>query len=347
MERALGEMLRSSARARFLGWEDELSALERLFGDEGPRVMLVHGIAGIGKSALLDVLSTRAPDTGAEMIVLDCRALEPTVPGLLRGLSEALGCDRVDPGELPRVLSSRGRPVLIALDHAEAYRLLEAWILRVLVPTFPANARLLLAGRYPPSPAWLASPGWGSLLTRVELGSLSVRHAADLLRREGVDDARAHRIARLVQGHPLALGLAASALRARPDLELEERTVPQALETLCAMFLEDVPDRETRAALEAAALIRRTTLSLSRAMLPGVDAERAYAGLLELPFVSVASDGLAIHDAVREAIGRSVRARDPSRHTELRRRAWRQLIAEASTAVRDDLWRYTADVLYL
>jgi hypothetical protein len=66
-----------------------------------------------------------------------------------------------------------------------------------------------------------------------------------------------------------------------------------------------------------------------------------------LPFVDAASDGLIIHDAVREAVVRSLHARDPGRFLQYRRAAWRQLMNEAGAAGGGDLWRYTADMLFM
>src|SRR5439155_800045 len=66
-----------------------------------------------------------------------------------------------------------------------------------------------------------------------------------------------------------------------------------------------------------------------------------------LPFVYSGSDGLIVHDAVRDAIAGHLRATDPATYRELRRRAWQQLRDEVRTAGIEELWRYTADVLYI
>src|SRR5262249_15471826 len=66
-----------------------------------------------------------------------------------------------------------------------------------------------------------------------------------------------------------------------------------------------------------------------------------------LPFATSGRDGLVIHDAVREAISGQIRAMDPNTYRDFKRRAWRQLHVESRNAGIDELWRYTADILYL
>jgi hypothetical protein len=82
-------------------------------------------------------------------------------------------------------------------------------------------------------------------------------------------------------------------------------------------------------------------------MLPGAAPQDAFERLRALPFVERARDGLVVHDAVQRAIAAALHAGDPERHRALRLAAWRQLRSEVHQAARPDLWRYTADILYL
>lgn len=123
--------------------------------------------------------------------------------------------------------------------------------------------------------------------------------------------------------------------------------MPRVIHRLSRRFLQAVEDESTREALVAASVVRRITVSLLSALLPDRDAPTLYQRLQALPFVHSDADGLVIHDAVREAIAASTRAADPRRHREHRRAAWRQLQSEVADAGRSELWRYTADMLYL
>src|SRR5262249_14348292 len=53
------------------------------------------------------------------------------------------------------------------------------------------------------------------------------------------------------------------------------------------------------------------------------------------------------HEAVSVAVATLLRASDPGAHRDYRRAAWRQLRAEVGSMGLTDLWRYTADLLYL
>jgi hypothetical protein len=108
-----------------------------------------------------------------------------------------------------------------------------------------------------------------------------------------------------------------------------------------------VPDPVTREALDAASVVRRTTQSLLRAMLPEVAPQDALEKLRGLPFVESGRDGLVLHQAVQEAVAAALKSADPERYRNHRRAAWRQLREEAGEAGTPDLWRYTADMLYL
>lgn len=334
-------------RTTFFGRNRELATLETLLGSHGPRVMHLHGIAGIGKSRLLEVFAQRARAQQARLIQLDCRALEPTTTGFLHALGKAVGSGATDLQGICTRLGELGETVLLILDTYEVYRLMDTWLRQSLVPTLPVNVRLLCVGREGPLAAWRTAAGQGSPFRALSLGPLAETEATQLLYEAGVPAPTTRRIVRATHGHPLALQLAASAHAERPDLAFGELSLQQALEELTDMFLADVSDAGTRQTLEACTVVRRVTVSLLKALLPDMAPSDAYDRLRALPFVDPAGDGLLIHDAVREAIARSLRARDPCRFLAHRKAAWQQLLEETRSSSSGELWRYTADMLYL
>jgi hypothetical protein len=82
-------------------------------------------------------------------------------------------------------------------------------------------------------------------------------------------------------------------------------------------------------------------------MLPDDDPADLFGRLRSLPFAELGSEGLLLHDTVRAATSALLQAADPARHRAHRRAAWSRLRAELRTAGPADLWRYTADMLYL
>ena len=140
--------------------------------------------------------------------------------------------------------------------------------------------------------------------------------------------------------------MAASARGARPDLTVPDAAVATVVTELARVYLSGL-DKPTRAVLDAACTLRRPTLSLLGALLPDIPPHDAYDMLRPLPFVEFGPDGLVLHDTVREVVAALLRVNDPPAYRAHRIAAWRQLRRELRTAPPADLWRYTADLLYL
>jgi hypothetical protein len=330
-----------------VGRGNELEILLEVLGDDGALVAQIHGIAGVGKSTLLTAFCHQAEARGAVVVPLDCRLIEPTERGFLQELAGAIRSDEVTVGAVTDGLGALGKRVVLTLDTYEVFRLMDTWLRQVFVPQMSDNVRLVLAGREPPASAWRVAPEWRGLFRGITLESLNDGEALELLSQAGVGADQARRINRHTRGHPLALRMAASAALERPGLEFEQGTVQGVVEELTHLFLDDVKDSDTREALEAASVVRRVTHSLLEAMLPDRDSHASYERLGELPFVESRRDGLRLQDAVHDALSEVLHAADPSRCLDYRRRAWKQLSDEVRGAGIAELWRYTADMLYL
>lgn len=347
MANAVRTVAKSVSSSQFVGREGELGSLLTVLEEDGPVLVYVHGIAGVGKSALVSAFADQARSAGATIVLLDCRSIEPTDRGFIHSLASAVGSRASTLGAVSERIGRLGQRVVLVLDTYEVFRFLDTWLRENFLPSLGANVRLVLAGREPPVTDWLASARWHALVRSIALEPLGDAAAMELLSRNGVNEGDALRINRFVHGHPLALRLAAATLSERPDRSLDSEAIPMVVASLARLYLAGISDPATRAALNAAASVRRVTRSLLRAMLPDVAADDAFECLQALPFVLTGSDGLIVHDAVRDAIAGHLRATDPATYRELRRRAWKQLRDEVSTAGIDELWRYTADVLYI
>ena len=76
--------------AGLVGRDDEKAILRQLLSDGGPLVVFVYGIAGIGKTALVEAFAVEARGSGTTVLRLDCRSIEPTERGFEKRLSERL-----------------------------------------------------------------------------------------------------------------------------------------------------------------------------------------------------------------------------------------------------------------
>jgi hypothetical protein len=344
----LAALLEERSTEVLVGRGPELAILGRMT-DRADESLLIHlhGVAGVGKSTMLDAFIAEERTRGAIVVRVDCRAVEPTERGFLQEVSAAVGVPSSSVPDVTSRLGSIGDRVLLALDNYEVFRLLDTWLRTTFVPALRENVRVVLIGRDPPVPAWLTAPRWQGHFRSVVLEPLDDSSALELLRLHGVDAAVGRRINRIARGHPLALRLAAATVAGRPDLSLEEAATQPLIGELTRLYLSDVHDPVTREALDAASVIRRTTQSLLRAMLPHVAPQDAVEKLRALPFVEISRDGLVLHQAVQEAVAAALKSADPERYRNHRRTAWRQLRDEAAEAGTPDLWRYTADMLYL
>jgi len=333
----------------FVGRRGELSRLRALRDYGTPQVLFIHGLVGSGKSALVRQFAMPAWAGDPIVIALDCREVEPTERGFLAALDDAAGgFDDIDgDGVVLRRIARLGRlaeRVVLCLDHYEVLRLLDTWLRQVLVPSLPDNLSLVLAGREEPNPAWsrLRTGDFEAML----LGPLRPEDSAELVRSMGVAAEDVVVITRFAGGHPLTLVLGALAAKERPAHPIREVAMSRLLDEFARAYLDDLGE-ETQSLLEAAAVVRRVSRPLRAAMLPDVDPWKGFSTLRALPIVEVTADGLALHEALQQTIATELRAAEPARHRTLRQRAWGYFREELRNVPRSDLWRHTADMIYL
>jgi hypothetical protein len=339
MTATLGSLLQERATA-LAGRDRERAALLELVTGDAPLVTVLHGIAGVGKTALLHAFAADAQAAGIRTVALDGREVEPSPAGFLTALGAALG-RRAEPLSATAVaLGALGDRVVLIVDTYELLALLDGWVSATLVPALPANVRVVLAGRNPASGVWVHR--YGELLGTLPLGNLAPADAEAVLRRAGVDPA----VNRIARGHPLALQLAATAPPDRAAAALQDGAIDAIVEQLGRIYLDQL-DEATRRALAAASVTRRTTLSLLEAMLPDDVPWEAFDRLRALPFVQLGADGLVVHDTMHAVTGALLRAADPAAHRRMRLAAWSCLRRELREAPRHELWRCTADLLFL
>jgi hypothetical protein len=178
------------------------------------------------------------------------------------------------------------------------------------------------------------------------LDTFSPEVALEYLTEAGVPEGSARELNRVALGHPLALSLGLALYSAGGHVRGSVATHHEVLEHMAALFLEDT-DSTTTQVVEAACLVRTATAPLLAAMLPHIPADKALDWLRVLPFVSIGSHGLVVHEAVRRPVTAALKSRDPERYQEYRRAASRVLRDQYKQVPCSDHWRSTADVLYL
>ncbi len=330
-----------------LGRSRELKILMSALRPGSASNVHLHGIAGIGKSHLLADFVAKAELEGVRVLRLDCRSIEPTSRGFLSEMRSRLQSRSRTLQKIVREIGEGAERTAIVLDSYEHFRLMDTWLRQEFSALLPPQVCLIMSGRSRPSTGWFAPGHTGRKTQSLPLGPLDEGSALRLLKKEGVKLEAANRIVPFIHGHPLALHLAVAALNERPGLRFEGLAIQNVLEELTRMFLADVNDPTTRQLLLGVSLLRRITIPLLEALFSDLPAQESYERLASLPFVEATRDGLMLHDAVRSALARSLKARDPATCREYRKAAWTRLSRDLSRAADPELWRYTADLLYL
>lgn len=345
MNTPLEQRLSDCADKSFVGRDAELSVLQELLEDGGPLVLFVHGVAGLGKSTLLASFSEQARDNGLVVLEMDCRLMEPTERGFLDELSHQLDTSLGDLDEAIEHLNSYSEMLLLSLDHFESYGLMDTWLRQTFLPLLPDHFRFVIASRQPPVPIWRTSSRWHGLFRVIALEPLDQNAALELLGKVGISEPQAKQIVAVTHGNPLALRLASTTAQSHYQTRLKDSDIHEVMEVLAEINLSDVNDPRIRETLKMVSVVRRITRSLLRELVPSCD--QLWDELRHLAFIESRRDGLHIHYAVREAIARTLHAFDPESYLKCRRIAWEQLREELRSAPRSELWRYTADMLYL
>ena len=340
MVSTIADRVRESADRRFVGRRrelEELSAATR--AQEAPfLVAFVHGPGGIGKTSLVRrVLSELPPSVRG--LYLDGRDVEPTPEGFCRAIGHALGLPEMQTTVATIARALGETRVTLVVDTYEMLGLLDAWLRTRFLPTLPATTVTILAGRI--GRRGVVRVGrWPGLVAEFPLGCLSAEEAAALLRSRGLDVAQAAWANGFARGHPLALELAAAAVRADASCTRGEPVAPAGL---LESFLGQLPAATVKV-VEAAAMVRRVTEPILAALLD--DAGNGFGVLRALPFVEEAGDGLLLHDVVRSTVNHDLSMRDPDRRREYRRRAVRYLTDRGRIGASDP-WQHTADLMFL
>lgn len=319
--------------------------LARLLGDGAPRVLFLHGPPGSGKSTLLRRFAGDHRGE-ADIVVVDCRQVEPTERGFLAALSEHPAASvAVDlTGGRENATWSISERTVLCLDQYDALRLLDTWFRQTQAPNLPERVSLLLSGREEPHPLWRRLPP--GTFEAMHLGPLAPPDGRSLVTEMGHPDQRADLIIRLVGGHPLALVMGSMALPAEPDQPSRDATMSQLLGDLTRAYLEGL-DPVTLRLLEATALVRRVTPELLGAMLPGVDPVEAVQTLGEFPFMDAIGASPSLPDPLRPAVQDRLNETKPSTAVYLRRRAWDHLRYGADYGGGATPWSHTSDMIHL
>jgi hypothetical protein len=331
----VGARRRALRERLFVGRERELEAWrEALASPDPPRLWLVHGPGGIGKTCLLERFATVAAQAGAPVVALDLGAIEPTPDAVWDAFDRALAA-----------AGDRPRRWVLQLERVDAAASLDAWLWETFLPRLADDALIVVASRSPRAHALRVAAAWPGLHRTIELGELDADDSRAYLARRRVPRAQHDAILAFARGYPLALSLIADLIdqTGRP---FEGEPTRDVLRVLLRRLIDGVASPAHQTALEVCAAARATHESLLAAVL-GPDAREAFDWLGELSFLHAQAGGLAPHDLVRDVIWSELAWRAPDRLRDLRTRVLRYYLDRMPRGRVADQQRATLDALFL
>jgi hypothetical protein len=332
----------------FVGRAAELdcfrSGLQQETGERPVSVLFVYGPGGVGKSVLLRQFGRVALATGATVIRLDGRDLEPSPPGFLRALRKALQLN--DAAAPLEALTHQHRPVLL-IDTYEGLMPLDTWLRELFLPQLPDQTLVVLAGRNPPSAGWREDPAWSELAQILPLRNLPPSDSRAYLEARGISERDRARVIEFTHGHPLALALVADLLVHGEQEPLSPLQAPDVVRMLLERFVDKIPSATHRRALEVCARTRVTTEAVLADVVGSADAPALFDWLRGLSFIEQGLEGCFPHDLAREVLDSDLRWRDPERFRDLHVQVLRSLIRQIRARTGREQQRAYFDLMYL
>ena len=288
----IGDRLEARASKRFVGRESELALLREAISPSPPNTPLffVHGPGGIGKTTLIEHLRTEAVAGGIVFVRFDAAGASPEPNAIMAALGNALGLSN-PAGTLEELVTGfwRDRSVLV-VDSFEGLEPISGWVRDTLLPALPSQVAVILAGRLAPDTRWTAHPLWCDSMCSISLDSLSRADSALLLQVRGVAADAHSGVLDLCHGHPLALVLVADEVRRIG--RVPSGLGPDLVRALTKRCVAQAPTALHRAALEACARSRTTTVSLLSEVVDAASAVMLFEWLAEQSYVSSGPEGL-------------------------------------------------------
>ena len=295
MKKRIRDIISNQSRSPSVNRDALLAMIATCLQDTGPIVVWLHGPTGAGKSELLDAFEHSAEANKATFFRIDCRTVEPTVPGVFDEIGKLIGTRINNLEHAVSALSESGTRIVIAFDNYEVFRLADSWLRREFIPALTETVRILLISSEPPTAGWISATEWWEYFLTVSLDGPAER----------------------------------------------------SREHIMQSYLAQVQQSEIRNALEAVSVVRRITRPMLASLCPEIPTSELYESLANLSFVESRRDGLAIEDSIRKVISNHLQAADIERYRHYQQEAWKLLRQQLKESARTDLWRSTADVIYL
>lgn len=285
----------------------------------------LHGVAGIGKTSLVDHVIEQLRVDGTQVARIPTEGLEPRAIALEAALLAALA-----------QLTADGAQRVLVADPFDDLVALLPWLLRRITDPDVRVDGLLLVSRAPLPAALRAARPSRVTLTSVELGALGHDVALGLLTDLGVPSPTREEVVTRIGGHPLSLCLVAATRNLGGGDEDNPPPLGRVLAAAAERLVDHVPSAHHERALLAAAIIPALDDELLASLLPTCSAaehKEVQRWLAGLPFVTARPRGLVVHDAIRSVLLEAALAHDHAPLQDLYAQTFARLAARRDAEV--------------
>lgn len=298
----------TKASSRFVGRHSELENLNKALRDPRmePRVVIVHGAPGVGKTALAKMVRLGAEAQQHRVYWLSCGHVQPTPPGIFEALARV---------GLPSGLQGLGHGKqrdLLVVDGLEHCGSLAGWLLTEELLRAGPRAMVLMTSREPLGTKIEQDVALAPFLRSLSLAPLSESESRELLATHDVAPELHARLFALTGGHALSLSLLASSQSLLDEVTAKDSLPTALVAELARELFRHIDDPARRRALYCLGIASSLDEGLLVAMLDDAGAAaRQYPWLSAQSFVHPIDTGLVPHDLVRDSLFEELRRHDP------------------------------------
>ena len=213
--------------------------------------------------------------------------------------------------------------IVVAVDNYERIGELDRWFREVFINHLPTNVMIVLAGRHPLTEGWLGEKEAGLPITQLHVTGFNYDETCRYLKdTEGeVRQEVLKNFWGVTQGNPLLLSLARLAHNHIPAAYLYPENKIDRLAHLVKEWLDQFSHKEDLALIQAASILRQFDHTVLSYVLKSNVSHSAYSNLIALPFVKQSNHGWTVHEAVRNALSKEFRDRNPEQEHRLRKQS--------------------------
>ncbi|MDF2910952.1 MAG: hypothetical protein K0Q56_1833, partial [Sporolactobacillus laevolacticus] len=237
--------------------------------------------------------------------------------------------------------------ILVTVDHFERLKPIERLFINDFLPRLPEiGVAAILASRLPPPQEWRANSALDRRVHEMTLAPFTYQETVAYAQAHGaVNPEVIHKFNRLSDGLPLALALLADSWSM--NQQLSDQDYQLVAQHISVKVLRELTKPELQPMVDVLTILQyanQETLSL----ITRQNVTRAqYLTLLQLSFIQLLPEGLAIHDLARTHLLNDLKMREPERLKSLRMRAAKLLYHQLGNAQKGDRRPIASQLLHL